>query len=230
MRPAVTMEIAVDEEVLVDGSEAQLLFFDQFAVELATSINISQSDVEILGITAAPADGRRRAQTMVATRVDFSISSDDRGSALAQLATQLADEDSPLRNSPLGSTLNPTFTPEISFVCPAGMLRAQGANDCAKCPAGQRLLRGVCQDCLISLGQEPNEIGDDCQCMDAYYNVSVWGPIHCYFGDYYKPASSLPVCAPCTQISECMDSCKTGGTDLTVKTGWAARRQSSEIS
>eukprot|EP01052_Picozoa_sp_SAG31_P017485 SAG31_NODE_1197_length_9441_cov_5.823592_2_plen_916_part_00 len=246
LRPTTSLEFEVSDDVLVDGSEAQTAFFENAAAELATALGVDVSEISVLSIWQPSHDnGRRRVQTSTA-QIQFEIAPAVSSHAMSELTSQLADPESPLRQSPTLQGVNPEVAPDFNVICPAGKYLPPGAADCESCPSGQRLMDGQCQDCVAALGQEPNEIGDDCQCMPNYYNTSVWGPgknlsshlvifaslerscfsrftvfaVACFAGDFTPLPSSMPICSPCDELASCVSACSGGG--ITVHDGWSA--------
>ena len=222
LRPTASLEFDVSDDVLVDGSSEQQIFFDELEEDLTEALGASAGEIQIVGIRRQTAnEGRRRAQSSSA-QVDFEIASAAAATIMAELSSQLTDPDSALRTSGGSlSTINPEVVPVFDVVCPPGKLLLSGAADCTNCANTQQFVRdGNCQDCVAALGQEPNEVGDACVCMPQYYNTSIWGPINCYVSDFTSPKTSMPVCQTCEDLSDCVDDCEGG--NITISVGWAA--------
>ena len=229
LRPTVSLEFEVSDSVFVTGSEAQALFFKTVVADIAAALGINATDMAVLGIANAFGNGRRRIQSSSAAHIQFEIAPAVASIAMAQswaqLSAQLADPESPLRQSPGLASINPNVAPIFNLACPAGKFLPGGASDCEKCPAGKRLIDGSCQDCVAALGQVPNEVGDDCTCMLGFYNSTtrgaLGGGIKCYSTGYTGPATSAYECQSCAGM-ECISSCEG---DVAIAAGWSALRQ-----
>eukprot|EP01051_Picozoa_sp_SAG22_P008615 SAG22_NODE_666_length_8013_cov_2.524640_7_plen_1400_part_00 len=232
LRPIATLEFEVSDGVLVNGSDAQSLFFEQAAADLTATLAVGPGDITVIGIqqTRRRLLQLRRAQSSSAAQLEFEIVPAMAGTVMAELDAQLADPTSPLRTSagPLAS-INPDVAPVFNVACPAGRYLPDGATDCEKCPAGEYLNTDAnppsCKACVAALGEEPSDLGDSCVCMDGFYNTVTRTAITCHRGDYFPPPAALPFCTACSEL-DCVTECSGGGHVVVIEQGWSATVQS----
>jgi hypothetical protein len=141
VQPQATLEVVADESVLEPGSPEQEDFIAQLIRDLAASLGVEESEIQI--DPASLRRGRRRLEDSRralqdgAIQFDFVISSPNSAAAIAELNVQLADPESDLRNAPSTQALNPDVLPVLEFVCPDRMVIPPGLTTCQFCPAGQ---------------------------------------------------------------------------------------------
>ena len=116
-------------------------------IDLALSLNISITDVDVGDIAAAAANdnnGRRRMQDG-ATAISFSvtISGDNISTAISSMVDQLNDPTSALMTSPTTGAIDPLTLPTFIFVCPVGMYRPFDEEMCEFCSGASTVKRSV---------------------------------------------------------------------------------------
>jgi hypothetical protein len=89
LQPVLRIEADVNDAVLVDGSVAQDLFFEQAAADLAASVGVELADVTAIGVYRVAPDGRRRVQSSGA-QIEFEITPAVAETVLVELTAQLA--------------------------------------------------------------------------------------------------------------------------------------------
>ena len=205
VQPQATLEVVADESVLEPGSPEQEDFIAQLIRDLAASLGVEESEIQI--DPASLRRGRRRLEDSRralqdgAIQFDFVISSPNSAAAIAELNAQLADPESELRNAPSTQALNPDVLPVLEFVCPDRMVIPPGLTTCQFCPAGQ----------------EPDDPDDPVGCQlcsaSGSYLVSENGTCH----------TCPPGKTPRDDLTGC-DNCEKGFLVRMVGSAWLARR------
>ncbi len=153
-------EVTLDMEANVDdlGPPPYTAYMEKIAADLAASLGLNASEVQLTSLT--PKTARRLRQLQETTTVSFSfvILAEDESGVLEELDRQLADPSSPLLNS---TTVVGGQDPYegIGVGCPPGMVIDPIDEVCTACALGQQVLDGACVDCATGY------VGDGFQCV-----------------------------------------------------------------
>jgi hypothetical protein len=214
------MEIEADIAVLVEGSVAQAQLLQTLTAELAEVLDINVYDVQITGVRQTWSGGNMRRLETAMIEFDFVIRSANPAVALAQLESQLADENSQLRTSYTLGTVDSNKPLAFAFTCGVGLHRPAGASDCRTCNAnmypdpndGTR-----CEECEHPMAVNADKSG--CHCADDYYDARA-GVLVCYEAGQDWTAADFPVrapgdeqCLPCNDgntATNCLKPCRGG--------------------
>jgi hypothetical protein len=251
--PVVSLVVSADAAALVDGSPAQAALFTQLQKDITEALGLNSEDIGVTGARAAPAAGRRLATDLelklspemgrrlqsAHLQFDFVIRSDDPSATLVELGTQLSNPESSLRNSPAAGAINSDLELSISFTCPFGFYRPEGAADCTTCSGDAipepKTQFTTCTECPASQSPDPTSSNTRCSCSPSYasadatsagfYNTSLM--VKCHTMDWSNSAetqldgSGIPFlpCDSCGKIA-CVDECQSDS--LLVAKGWSA--------
>lgn len=217
MLPVATLQAVVTDIdiVLVVGSGPEATFVQSMKQELALSLDVELSSLEISGLRqAAASDSRedgggmgRRMQSAAGTvEFDVKITGPNMIAALSLLNEQLANPSSSLRSRAGISSDDPAW----SLICPVGTYRPIGDGQCSFCsdtsvPDSDNGFRS-CKDCIA--GQAPDATHSRCVCANNFYNSSAGTrQIKCFTGS--ESWAALPL----TSNSDCLACAATGCTD-----------------
>lgn len=218
--PRATIEVGVDDSdaVTVPGP-AQTALIDSLKADMAAALGDDPSSIDITDIRPAhAATTGRRVQLSAQVAFDVVITGDDAASALSNLANQLADPTSPLRNGAVTSRIDSNVAPTFSLVCPRGLYRPDGAAGCSSC-SSDAIPNEAQSRCVVC---PPRQVADSsgtiCTCDSGFFNSSAVFP-SCHLADYTASAfeEGLIECKPCLGF-DCVDTCQ--GSSITISAGW----------
>lgn len=196
--------MVISSNLLIDTNQNDPLTF------LSLALNLSATDVTIV----TWGQHRRVQEEVVPSHVEFLITAVDSD---IRYETAILDAARIFRE-------NITFR----FVCPPGMLLDMLGLGCNKCPYPEYLdsEKGQCIKCLPM--QEPNEVGDGCNCKAGTYDTSK-GKITCQaLGSPFRQTNvpctddepdQCDMCYPCDMLSDCIVSCD--GSRVELVAGYA---------
>ena len=211
--PVATLALEVDAGALVDDSPARAALFDQLTEAMSATLDIDVAAIEVTGIRARPTNddsGRRRTQQTEA-EFDFTIKSDNPERVFTTLNEQLQDPSSTLRTSE-NFAIDATVGLSVSFTCPKGLYRPEGAKDCQKCIGGtipDPEDNSKCGKCPDSTRQRVDPSTGQCVCMAGYYDSWLksdahYDPLYCppgtncelFSGSIGDPRDQMPTASP----------------------------------
>jgi len=227
--PQTSLRLAsVDVAALIPSSVAYTSLARGFAKDMAASLGVDESEIQVKDIVAVQS-GRRMQQQLtsdaaVDVNVVFVITSVDVMSVLYELEHQLEDPLSPLLNSPTTGTIVANETLSYAFVCPAGTMRAVGATQCSACPGNEvpNDDQSACSVCPA--GTTSSSDSTRCVCEQGLYNIADLPIIQCFDMGFVKGADPLPSatgCYTCPTSPSCL-TCPMAGTGVvTLKEGYS---------
>ena len=180
-----------------------------FKRDMVAALDIDEAHFEITAIHTGARARRRRLQGNNETLVVFTIDSPHIIDILHDLAEQLEDPNSSLRNSPAGAVVA-NRPPTFAFVCPAGMMRTTGAGQWSVClgieiPTADQT---GCRACLA--GTSPSDDLTQCVCEEGLYNVKdlpviqqcfEFGWVNCSIPE----PSATTGCYTCPTVPSCLE-------------------------
>jgi hypothetical protein len=184
--PQTTFQLEVDDVNAVTGpGAARDALKTNLQTDIAESLGIDISVIEVSGIRPLKVAGRRALQTGASgANVAFDLKFILMAAAtsvqhIEDIKEQLLDPASALRTSSTAGRIDATVGPRFSFVCPAGLMRELGASACISCTDRSTYTDDgqTCKPCPNN--QAPNSVGDGCTCKDNFYDSSA-GRVVCY--------------------------------------------------
>lgn len=227
VQPKAVLRIRGPAGALDHGSETEALFLASIQTDLAVSLGARPSDVVVSNVRHSR---RRRLQdALIELQFDvLFVNETNSPTLLSEMASQLADSNSPLMNAASTAHLLADQQPKISFVCPVGKVRLDGEVVCRRCPPPSfaNTDGASCTECPIN--QEPTQRGDACRCLSGFINTTVMQP-GCFVSDHTQTVDldAGPVCQSCFGY-DCIESCQ--GSHVVLKPGWAAQSVTSSKS
>jgi hypothetical protein len=203
MAPEVALNVEASAAVLETGSEAQRQYVQQMIAQLAVSLGVDESEIEITSLEplrrlltesdgsngthvanqtsmSEPSDPFQHLVGDVQIQVNFLLKTPSAPERLIELEEQLADPSSSIFTGALSFVAGQELA--YSMVCPAGTFRMDDDDTCSKCP----------------LGYEPNGAQTGCQVCSAGSASDGSICIPCLHG--FQPTSDRYKCEACATV------------------------------
>ena len=146
MAPEVALTLEASSDVLETGSEAQRQYVAQVIAQLAQSLGVDESEIEISSLAPArrrltesgnssqTTPGATAVGPSVRIEVNFLLKTASAPERLIDLEQQLADPTSSIFTGSLAFVADQQLI--YAMVCPTGTYRVAGDDTCSKCPLG----------------------------------------------------------------------------------------------
>ena len=222
--PKTSVGITADAAALVAGSSAQDALKQLLRADMAFALSIDPTEIDISGLKAVAASGRRRLQS-TSVQFEFIILAPNASTVLADFSAQLSSADSKLRQSTTAGTMVPSSL-SFTFECAQGLYRPEGSKNCLSCPGNSipnvDTKYASCTVCGLREAPDPQKPWN-CVCEPGSFNTS--RAPSCHDTDYSpsKVKKDWPVikCESCDTLDCAGNTVECpGGTGLSVDQGY----------
>jgi hypothetical protein len=205
MQLSTKVEFVASPDVLVEGSPEQQQYIDTLVRQIADSMGVNVSEINVRGLKQAGA--RRRTQTVsdpVVVSLDFVVSSANPAAALLDLSEQLSNSSSPLMTSEIAPRSGQTA--EADYSCPDFMVMLEGAAVCTACGQGKEPVTPDCDSATAAADCPPGRCEE---CSAGRASKEGRECIACSPGS--QPSENNVLCEVCasTEYSETGKECRT---------------------
>eukprot|EP01043_Picozoa_sp_COSAG02_P016791 COSAG02_NODE_746_length_17729_cov_37.532501_2_plen_2087_part_00 len=221
-----TSNTLVETSLIVNTSKMRTsVFHAAFKTDLASALRLrkNQLQIEVSELNTIRRQLQGGEQLANASQVTIAIELPNVIDILRSLVWQLERPSSDFRMTPTGALVT-NDPPTFAFVCPQGMMRASGTEQCSACPGDEVATIDQIGCKLCPARTKPSHDRSQCVCEDGSYSIRELPMIACFdigfVDDIRLESNAATGCYQCPAVPKCLECHVAESTQVTLGAGY----------